>query len=144
MSKLVREYQVDGLTALEDFAKKWISDFPTPAIFAVEGTMGAGKTTTINAICRAMGIEESSSPTFSLVNEYETNKKVKVYHFDLYRLESLREALDIGIEEYLEAEAYLFIEWPEIIQSIMPLPHYRMAIEDTEQNRVIRIFLIEN
>lgn len=144
MSKLVREYQVDGLTALEDFAKKWISDFPTPSIFAVEGSMGAGKTTTINAICRAMGIEESSSPTFSLVNEYETNKKVKVYHFDLYRLESLREALDIGIEEYLEAEAYLFIEWPEIIQSIMPLPHYRMAIEDTEQNRVIRIFLIEN
>jgi tRNA threonylcarbamoyladenosine biosynthesis protein TsaE len=144
MSSLIREYQVEDLTTLDEFAQKWLENFPTPAIFAVEGTMGAGKTTTINAICKAMGIEESSSPTFSLVNEYETNKKVKVYHFDLYRLESLREAFDIGIEEYLEAEAYLFIEWPEIIQSIMPLPHYRMTIEDTEQNRVIRIFLIEN
>lgn len=144
MSELIQEYQVDSLSALEAFAEKWVDDFSTPAIFAVEGTMGAGKTTTINAICKEMGIEESSSPTFSLVNEYETKEKVKVYHFDLYRLESLREALDIGIEEYLEAEAYSFIEWPEIIQPIMPLPHYRMTIEDTDQNRVIRVFLIEN
>jgi tRNA threonylcarbamoyladenosine biosynthesis protein TsaE len=91
-----------------------------------------------------MGIEESSSPTFSLVNEYETKEKVKVFHFDLYRLESLPEALDIGIEEYLEAEAYSFIEWPEIIRAILPQPHYRMTIEDKEEYRVIRIFLIEN
>lgn len=144
MSTLIREYHVDSLADLEAFAEQWLDDFPTPAIFAVEGTMGAGKTTTINAICRAMGIEESSSPTFSLVNEYETNKKVKVYHFDLYRLESLREAMDIGIEEYLEDEAYSFIEWPDIIQTIMPVPHYRITIEETQQNRVIRIFLVKN
>lgn len=144
MSKLIREYLIESIESLDSFASQWLIDFPTPAVFAVEGTMGAGKTTTINAICKAMGIEESSSPTFSLVNEYETKEKVKVYHFDLYRLESLREALDIGIEEYLETEAYSFIEWPEIIQPIMPLPHYRMTIEDTEQNRVIRVFLIEN
>ncbi|MFN6379855.1 MAG: tRNA (adenosine(37)-N6)-threonylcarbamoyltransferase complex ATPase subunit type 1 TsaE [Flavobacteriales bacterium] len=144
MSKLIREYRIDSIESLDSFALQWWIDFPSPAVFAVEGSMGAGKTTTINAICKAMGIEESSSPTFSLVNEYETKEKVKVFHFDLYRLESLREALDIGIEEYLEAEAYSFIEWPEIIQAILPHPHYRMTIEDKEEYRVIRISLIEN
>jgi tRNA threonylcarbamoyladenosine biosynthesis protein TsaE len=144
MSKLIREYRIDGIESLDSFAMQWLNDFPAPAVFAVEGSMGAGKTTTINAICKAMGIEESSSPTFSLVNEYETKEKVKVFHFDLYRLESLREAFDIGIEEYLEAEAYSFIEWPEIIEAILPSPYYRMTIEDIEEYRVIRIFLIEN
>jgi tRNA threonylcarbamoyladenosine biosynthesis protein TsaE len=142
MSELVKSYSVPSIEALESFTQAWHRDFPKPALFAVEGTMGAGKTTTINAICQAMGIEESSSPTFSLVNEYETKEKVKVFHFDLYRLDSIREALDIGIEEYFQDDAYVFIEWPEIIEPLFPLPYFLMKIEEENQQRVISIFKI--
>jgi len=84
------------------------------------GQIGAGKTTFVKAFCKQLQTQETAhSPTFSLVNEYEYPKGF-VYHFDLYRLESLEEVIDIGIEDYLEDEYYCFIEWAELIDNILP------------------------
>ena len=92
--------------------------------FVFYGEMGVGKTTFIKAICRQLGIaDEVSSPTYALVNEYQSasqNTDLKAYHLDLYRLKNLAEAIDIGIEEYLdEKKAYCFIEWPQVIESLL-------------------------
>ncbi len=90
-------------------------------IILFDGEMGSGKTTLIKEMTRYLGAEDdASSPTFSIVNEYQTPHE-KIYHFDLYRLEEESEALDFGIEEYLESEnAWIFIEWPQIIESFIP------------------------
>ena len=97
-------------------------------VFFLYGDMGVGKTTFVKAFCNFLKITApTSSPTFSLVNIYEQDA-VKVCHIDLYRLKSLEEALDIGIEEYLSDDAYCFIEWPQIIESIAPLETMRIKI----------------
>ena len=86
------------------------------------GEMGVGKTTLIKEICQQLGILDNiSSPTFSLVNEYQTSKKEKVFHFDFYRIEEEEEALDIGIEEYFDSDAWCLVEWPENIENLLPL-----------------------
>jgi len=86
------------------------------------GQMGVGKTTLIKEICNQLGVLDSiSSPTFSLVNEYNTSNKSKVFHFDFYRIENEEEALDIGIEEYFDTSHWCFVEWPENIENLLPL-----------------------
>ena len=86
------------------------------------GEMGAGKTTLIKELCKELGISDvAHSPTFSLVNEYQTSKKETVYHFDFYRIEDENEAYDIGIEDYFYADAWCFIEWPQNIENLLPL-----------------------
>jgi len=92
-------------------------------VFAFRGEMGAGKTTFINALCRELGVEsdQTGSPTFAIVNEYRSDTTAElIYHFDLYRLESLDEAFDLGIEDYFDSGAICLIEWPELISDIMP------------------------
>ena len=97
-------------------------------VFFLYGDMGVGKTTFVKAFCNFLKITApTSSPTFSLVNIYEQGA-IKICHIDLYRLKSLEEALDIGIEEYLSDDAYCFIEWPQIIESIAPLETMRIKI----------------
>lgn len=96
------------------------STFPEARIFTLTGDLGAGKTSLVSEFCRQLGIEEStSSPTFSIVNEYRGNG-LTVFHADAYRLKNIEEALDIGFEEYLEIGDYCFIEWPEIIEPMLP------------------------
>ena len=86
------------------------------------GEMGVGKTTLIKEICKILGVKDSiSSPTFSLVNEYETSKKEKVFHFDFYRITDEEEALDMGIEEYFDNNDWCLIEWPKNIENLLPL-----------------------
>lgn len=86
------------------------------------GEMGVGKTTLIKEICKNLGVLDSiSSPTFSLVNEYETSKKEKVFHFDFYRITDEEEALDMGIEEYFDNNDWCLIEWPKNIENLLPL-----------------------
>ena len=86
------------------------------------GEMGAGKTTLIKEICNQLDVLDTiSSPTFSLVNEYETSKNKKVFHFDFYRIEDEEEALDMGIEEYFDNKYWCLIEWPENIKNLLPL-----------------------
>jgi tRNA threonylcarbamoyladenosine biosynthesis protein TsaE len=92
-------------------------------VYAFDGQMGAGKTTFIKSLCEAMGtIDIVNSPTFAIVNVYDVEQPYKgeVYHFDCYRLKDIREAMDFGAEEYLYSGNYCFIEWPDILQNILP------------------------
>lgn len=97
-------------------------------IITLEGPMGAGKTTFIKALCKQLGIKETiSSPTFSLINVYQ-EAHTRVYHFDCYRLNDTEEALDFGAEEYLNSTDYCFVEWPEIIESLLPRERHHLKI----------------
>ena len=103
------------------------------------GEMGVGKTTLIKEICQQLGILDNiSSPTFSLVNEYQTSKGEKVFHFDFYRIEEEEEALDIGIEEYFDSDAWCLVEWPENIENLLPLgaAQIHLSILDDEQRNI--------
>lgn len=135
------EFRIETLEDLPEFARAFKRAFPSPAIFLVHGEMGAGKTTSIGAILEEFGLSFAGSPTFSLVNTYETIEKVKVYHFDLYRLKNIYEAYDIGIEEYLDAEAYIFVEWPEKIIPLLRGNYYEMRIQSEGAGRMIAIYL---
>lgn len=112
-------------------------------IVCFEGEMGAGKTTLIKAICEVMGIKSPvSSPTFSLVNEYETNAGI-IFHFDLYRLKEETEALDFGIEDYLDSGNYCYIEWFDKIPNLLPAHHHIINISIVDSNtRKITFFTL--
>lgn len=98
-------------------------------VWLFEGEMGAGKTTLIKALCRAVGVVSLvQSPTFSIVNEYTTHEGKSVYHFDCYRLRNEAEALDIGIEEYFDSGNYCFVEWPERISALWPATYYQIRL----------------
>lgn len=109
-------------------------------IFLFYGQMGAGKTTLINALCRKLGVtENTSSPTFSIVNEYRAPKS-NIFHFDFYRLKTQTEAMDIGFEEYLDSGKFCFIEWPEKIPDLLPANYLRISLTVTgEQTREIAV-----
>ena len=107
--------KVHSLSELESTAEKWVELNSEPCTCLISGAMGAGKTTLVKLICQKLGVNESvSSPTFSLVNEYQSSTGNAVFHFDLYRIKSEEELYDMGFEEYLDKRAYVFIEWPEI------------------------------
>lgn len=90
-------------------------------IFAFYGKMGAGKTTFIKAICKALGVKDIvNSPTFTIINEYRSDRGFPIYHFDFYRINKLQEAYDIGVEEYFAGNGLCLIEWPEKIAEILP------------------------
>jgi tRNA threonylcarbamoyladenosine biosynthesis protein TsaE len=115
------DYIVDDLDGIRPIALDLLERLKTGSIVVLVGEMGAGKTTFTQSVLRAMGIEDlEGSPTYSLINEYESPYFGKVYHMDLYRLNSLDEALDIGIEELLYQNVICFIEWPEKIKELLP------------------------
>lgn len=98
-------------------------------IVAFSAPMGAGKTTFIAALCRELGVtDEVNSPTFSIINEYRSATGVPIYHFDFYRLETAAEAGDIGLEDYLESGALCLMEWPEIVEPLLPADTLRVEI----------------
>ena len=110
--------------ALPAAAREFASLMDQSTIFAFNGAMGAGKTTFIMELLRALGVEDdlAGSPAFSLINEDRSDTTAElIYHFDLYRLESLEEAFDIGVEDYFDSGAVCLIEWPERIADILPL-----------------------
>lgn len=109
---------VYNLAQIEEVAQQLIKNLKTKT-WLFYGGMGVGKTTLIKAIVKELGgHDKGSSPTFSIVNEYEL-KNDKMYHFDLYRIKNLEEAYNFGIEDYLDSKHYVFIEWPEQIESIL-------------------------
>ena len=112
-----------SINELEEVARKVVSSNPNKVIL-FNGEMGVGKTTFIKTLCKELGVHEAtSSPTFSLVNEYQTDKGELIYHFDVYRLKSENEAYDMGMDEYLYSGAWNFIEWAEKIPSLIPDEH---------------------
>lgn len=120
---------VKDLHELDALASKLINTFSAERIFLLHGEMGAGKTTLVNAFCRALSVRDStSSPTFSIVNEY-ASENGPVYHFDFYRLKQEFEALDLGYEEYFYSGAYCFVEWPEKIPNLLPNEAVNLTIE---------------
>ena len=121
---------------LADAAEKFLKHFGENRIFAFYGSMGAGKTTIIKAICEALGaVDIVSSPTFTLVNEYRTSKGETLYHIDFYRIKKQEEVFDFGIEEYLSGDSYCFMEWPELVEEILPSGtiNVRISVDENEQ-----------
>lgn len=131
--------QVKNLDELKNAANSILKEFPDDRIFLFYGNMGAGKTTFINALCEQLGVlDHTSSPTFSIVNEYDSAKGT-LFHFDFYRLKDETEALDMGYEEYFYANKYCFVEWPEKISNLLPLECVNISIETIEnQARIIK------
>jgi tRNA threonylcarbamoyladenosine biosynthesis protein TsaE len=112
-------------------------------LFAFYGTMGAGKTTFIKAVCEALGaIDIISSPTFTLVNEYKTTGGDAIFHIDFYRIKKQEEVFDFGIEEYLTGDSYCFMEWPELVEEILPSETVKVKIRaDESEQRILSISL---
>ena len=124
---------------LHEIGKK-ILDFlntkKTSKVIAFEGKMGSGKTTLIEEICRQIGvIDEVTSPTFAIINEYATKNSDHIYHFDFYRLKNIQEAIDIGTEDYFYSGNYCFIEWVEIIKPILPENTLYIYINEISENK---------
>jgi len=131
---------VETLDQLESTAKVILSACPNHRIFAFYGEMGAGKTTLIKAICRELNtVDETSSPTFSIVNEYQLEKEERVFHFDFYRLEQEEEAYNLGIEELLDSGAYCFIEWPQNVRNLLPENSVKIDLSLKDQTRIIKL-----
>lgn len=120
----MKQITVKSLDQLPEAAREFVSLMDDRTVFAFTGEMGAGKTTFINALALALGVdpeEATSSPTFAIINEYRSDTTAElIYHLDLYRLESLDDALDIGIEDYLDSGALCLIEWPDRIADLLP------------------------
>lgn len=109
------------LTGIEEAVSAIISASASRPVIAIEGQMGAGKTTLITAVCKSLGVVDSiSSPTFSIINEYRTGRGEVIYHMDLYRLVSEKEAINAGVEDCLYSGNRCFVEWPERIPEIFP------------------------
>lgn len=128
-----------GLSDLDVAAKTFIDKMNNKKVFAFYGEMGAGKTTFIKAICKSMGVVGAiTSPTFSLVNEYITDSGISIYHFDFYRIKNIQEVYDFGYEDYFYSDNICFIEWPELIESLLPddVVEVRISIDENEQRLI--------
>ena len=112
----------------------------TNTIFCFYGNLGAGKTTLIKLICEQLQvIDNISSPTYPIINEYKTIDNKTIYHIDLYRLKSIDEALNIGIEDYFYSDNLCFIEWPDNFEAILPDKHIKIKISKFDESRTIEI-----
>jgi tRNA threonylcarbamoyladenosine biosynthesis protein TsaE len=136
---------VNQLDELDSIAHQLLSEGREQSVWLFEGDMGAGKTTLIKALCRVLGVVSTvQSPTFSIVNEYTTHEGRSIYHFDCYRLRNEAEALDIGLEEYLDSGDYCFIEWPERITSLWPATYFQVHLSaDSDGSRIVKATLVE-
>jgi tRNA threonylcarbamoyladenosine biosynthesis protein TsaE len=128
--------EIASLSEINHIAGKFIQAHPADRIFAFYGDMGAGKTTFIKALCEEMQVlDYVTSPTFSLINEYKTENNSTIFHFDFYRIKSLTEAYDFGYEDYFYSGDYCFIEWPELIESLLPEIAVRVYLKEVENGK---------
>ncbi|MCL2131759.1 MAG: tRNA (adenosine(37)-N6)-threonylcarbamoyltransferase complex ATPase subunit type 1 TsaE [Lentimicrobiaceae bacterium] len=117
-------------------AEKILEKYPDERIFALRGVMGAGKTTFMQAVISQLGsTSKASSPTFAIVNEYETKTKNIIYHFDFYRIKDEKEAVSIGFDEYLYSGNYCFIEWAEKVENLLPKGIINIVITVNEADK---------
>jgi tRNA threonylcarbamoyladenosine biosynthesis protein TsaE len=134
------EIIISDKSLLHESAKKFLSLNFGKKIFAFFGSMGAGKTTIIKAICEALGVKDIvTSPTFTIVNEYLTYSGVSIYHIDFYRIKKTEEVFDFGIEEYFGSGSYCFMEWPEMVEGILPPETVNVIITvDDNDQRILK------
>ena len=126
------EIKIQDLAHINEAAKAFVENIGDHTVFAFYGKMGAGKTTFIKAICEELGVEDViTSPTFAIVNEY-TAQDGPVYHFDFYRIKKLEEVYDMGFEDYFSSGALCLIEWPELIEEVLPEDAVKVTIEEKE------------
>jgi len=126
---------------LHSAARELLRLFGKNKIFAFYGGMGAGKTTIIKAICEELGaVDIISSPTFTLVNEYKTERGETIYHIDFYRIKKQEEVFDFGVEEYLTGDSWCFMEWPGLVEEILPPETVKVSITvDDNEQRILSI-----
>lgn len=126
---------------LETTCHSLLSVLPAPSIVLLEGQMGAGKTTLVKQICQLLGVKDGiSSPTYSIVNEYQGNDHL-IFHFDLYRLKDMQELMDMGFEDYLYQNAWVFIEWPELAEPFLPDQCVYLNLAVDGEQRVLSLTL---
>lgn len=131
-------FEIQSVEKIGETAKAFIEATKGKRIFAFYGSMGAGKTTFIKAICQQMGIKDViNSPTFAIINEYSLPDGNPLYHFDFYRLKKTEEAFDLGYEEYFYSGNYCLIEWPEKIEALLPEECIRIHIDVLPDGRRI-------
>lgn len=142
----VKQFKINNVEALSEVSDYLISIRNEADVVAFYGSMGAGKTTLIKNLCHRMGVtDEVNSPTFAIVNEYITEEGESVYHFDFYRIKKLEEAYDIGFENYFDSGNLCLIEWPEMIEPLMPEKYIRVEIRHgvNDDEREITCEMIE-
>jgi hydrolase, P-loop family len=123
---------IASLAQIHNVAKQFIDNIGTGKVFAFYGKMGSGKTTFIKAICEELGVTDViTSPTFAIVNEYHSEQTSKpIFHFDFYRIKKLEEVYDMGYEDYFYSGSLCFLEWPELIEEILPADVVKVKIEE--------------
>ena len=125
------EIIIKDIESIGTAARQFVNEIGSHKVFAFYGTMGAGKTTFIKAVCEVLGVKDViTSPTFAIVNEYESDNG-PIFHFDFYRIKKLEEVYDMGYEDYFYSGSLCFIEWPELIEDLLPEDAVRVTI--TEQ-----------
>ncbi len=129
----MKDIVIEDLAHIRKAAEEFLKEIGDNRIIALYGSMGAGKTTFVTAICDVLGVEDVvNSPTFTIVNEYQTQDGMPVYHFDFYRIKSLREVEDLGFEEYVYSDGLTLMEWPEMIEEVLPPETLKVSISEQE------------
>lgn len=133
------QIEIKNLASLQQAARDFINQMGDHTVFAFYGEMGAGKTTFIKAVCKELGVKETvASPTFAIINEYKGGDGKPIYHFDFYRIRKLEEVFDFGYEDYFYSGYTCFIEWPELVEQVLPENTVKLAIRETDNgNRII-------
>ena len=135
------EIKIQDIEHIREAAREFIEHIGERRVFAFYGKMGAGKTTFVKAICEELGVEDViTSPTFAIVNEYSLPDGECIYHFDFYRIKKLEEVYDMGYEDYFYSGALCFIEWPELIEDVLPEDAVRVNIEEQPDGSRLVIF----
>lgn len=134
------EIRINNISEINKAAKEFIANIGNNYVFAFYGKMGAGKTTFIKAVCEELEVTDViTSPTFAIVNEYHSEKVGNIYHFDFYRIKKLEEVYDMGYEDYFYSQSLCFIEWPELVEDLLPENVIKVTIEENEDgSRIIR------
>ena len=127
------EIKIKNLDGIADAARQFVDAMGENKVFAMFGPMGVGKTTFVKAVCEILGVEDTiTSPTFAIVNEYRTNTGDQIFHFDFYRIRKVEEVYDMGYEDYVYSGAVCFLEWPELIEELLPEDAVRVTLSEEE------------